>query len=132
MTRLGAQRGFSLIAAVFLITAAAVIAAAMAHLLTARSRTTVQNIHAAQAFYAAQSGLEIGIARALSGGCSGFPLSLDLDGYAVTVTCGADGVDEAGAAYAVYALDARARRGTVESSSLVSRRVAARVTAGPP
>ena len=125
------QRGFSLIAAIFLITAVAAIVAAMVATLSDRSRTSVQNLEASRAFYAAQSGIEVAVARALAGGCAAVPASLALEGFSLGIACSAEAVDEAGVGYAVYNLNATASAGDLTQSTYVSRRVRATVTDAP-
>jgi MSHA biogenesis protein MshP len=124
-----AQVGAALFSAVFLITAIALIALAISATVGERSITTAQNLQASRAYYAARSGLEVGVARALAGNCSA--ANFTLDGFAVAVTCAAQpGHDEAGTVYSTYLVTARATAGTLESSSFVSRRLTAQVTDG--
>jgi MSHA biogenesis protein MshP len=125
------QRGFAIIWALFLITAVAAAGAAMVTTLAARSRTTVQNLDAARAFYAAYSGLEIAAARALSGSCAN--ATETIEGFSVALSCtqSAD-VQEGASTYRVYTLAAIASRGSFASSSFVSRRLRATLTDAPP
>lgn len=122
------QRGLSLIAAIFLITAVAAITAAMVATMTARSRTTVQTLEASRAFYVAQSGIEVAAARALAAGCAAVPASLTLEGFQLALGCAATPVNEAGSAYNVYVLTATASRGDLGQSTYVYRRLRATMT----
>ena len=83
-----AQRGFGLVAALFLILVIAGVIAAMARLSVTQHSTTSLAIQQARAYEAAQAGLEWGIYRALvDGDCSPSKL-FTLDGMQVTVRCG--------------------------------------------
>ncbi|GIX39277.1 MAG: hypothetical protein KatS3mg128_0326 [Silanimonas sp.] len=122
------QHGFSLVAAVFVIAVALLIVLAAVLTLSARNRSTVQTLEASRALFAAQSGLDIAIARALSGGCGAVPASLAIEGFSVELGCVRTAVDEAPDSYGIYTLTARAQRGRFSDHSFVSRRVRATVT----
>jgi MSHA biogenesis protein MshP len=122
------QRGFSLVAAIFLVAIAVLILLAAVLTVSTRSRSTVQTLEASRALFAAQSGLEVAIARSLGGGCGAVPTSLSLEGFSVTLDCVATTVDEAPATYAIYTLTASAQRGRFSDQTFVSRRVRATVT----
>ncbi|WP_028770100.1 hypothetical protein [Silanimonas lenta] len=122
------QRGFSLVAAVFVIAVALLIVLAAVLTLGARNRSTVQALEASRALFAAQSGLDIAVARALSGGCGAVPASLAIEGFSVELGCTRTAVDEAPDNYGIYTLTARAQRGRFSDHSFVSRRVRAMVT----
>lgn len=127
MTRPTRQRGFSLVAAVFVIAIALLIVLAAVLTLSARNRSTVQALDASRALFAAQSGLDVAIARSLGGGCSAVPPSLDIEGFTVTLTCAPTPVDEAPNTYQIYTLTAVAQRGSFASNTFISRRVRATV-----
>lgn len=79
-----AQRGFGLVAALFVIVIIAGVIAAMARMAVTQNATTSLAIQQARAYQAARAGLEYGIARVLAGqSCTDF----DLDGFTVTVSC---------------------------------------------
>ena len=122
------QRGFSLVAAVFVIAIALLIVLAAVLTLSARNRSTVQALDASRALFAAQSGVDIAIARSLGGACGAVPASVDIEGFTVTLGCTATTVDEAPDTYAVYTLTAVAQRGSFASNTFISRRVRATVT----
>lgn len=122
------QRGFSLVAAVFVIAIALLIVLAAVLTLSARNRSTVQALEASRALFAAQSGVDIAIARSLGGGCGAVPASVDIEGYTVGLGCTATTVDEAPDSYAVYTLTANAQRGRFSDNTFISRRVRATVT----
>ena len=124
------QRGFSLIAAVFVIAIAMLIVLAAVLTLSARQRSTVQALEASRALFAAQSGLEVAIARSLAvggGGCAAVPASIDFEGFTVTLGCTATAVDEAPDSYSIFTLTAAAQRGRFSDHTFISRRVRATV-----
>jgi MSHA biogenesis protein MshP len=124
------QRGFAIVWALFLITAVAAAGAAMVATLASRSRTTVQNLDAARAYYAAYSGLEVMAARAVSGNCAN--ASETIEGFSVSLSCSQSAdQDEAGTTYRVYSISASASRGSFDASTFVSRRLRATVTDAP-
>ena len=125
---LNRQKGFSLVAAVFLIALALLILLAAVLTTSARSRSTVQALEASRALLAAQSGIEVAIARSLSGGCGSVPTSLTIEDFSVVVGCSATAVDEAPDTYTIYTLTAAAQRGRFSDSTFISRRVRATVT----
>lgn len=125
------QRGFNIIAAVFLITAVAVILGAMVTTMSARSRTTTLNYDASRAYYAARSGVEVAIARAVAAGCGAVPGTVTVDGFNVALGCNAVAADEAGVAYNVYTVTATAAAGNLNQPTFVSRELRATVTDAP-
>ena len=85
-----AQRGFGLVAALFLILVIAGVIAAMARLSVTQHSTTSLAIQQARAYQAAQAGLEWGIYRAVNGqdcNASTSFMALGLEGYGVQVKC---------------------------------------------
>jgi MSHA biogenesis protein MshP len=124
------QQGFAVIAAVFLITVIAAIALVLVSVTSSRSRTTVQNLEAARAYYAAYSGIQVAAARALAGNCSAVTTSIE--GFSVDLTCTAlSGQSEGSLTYSVYTVTSQARRGDWNSATYVSRRLRASVTDAP-
>jgi MSHA biogenesis protein MshP len=128
MTSRSRQRGFSLIAAVFVIAIALLIVLAAVLTLSARNRSTVQALDASRALFAAQSGIEVAIARSLAGECAAFPMTVAIEGFDVALTCNGIAVDEAPDSYRIYTLTASAQRGSFASNTFISRRVRATVT----
>ncbi|WP_437880153.1 pilus assembly PilX family protein [Pseudomonas sp. LRF_L74] len=79
------QRGFGLVAAMFLIIIVAAAIVLMSRLNVTQSATASLAIQQARAYQSARAGLEWGINRALaSQTCSG---SFSLDGFTIGVTC---------------------------------------------
>lgn len=126
------QRGFTLVAAIFLIAFAMLIVLAVVLTTSARSRSTVQALDASRALFAAQSGIEIAMARSLApgpgGGCTSFPATVAIEGFDVALTCTPTPVDEAPDLYAIFTLTATAQRGSFANHTFISRRVRATVT----
>lgn len=126
------QRGFSLIAAVFVVAIAMLIVLAAVLTLSARQRSTVQALEASRALFAAQSGIEVAMARSLAsgpgGGCAAVPTVVTIEGFEVALGCTETPVDEAPDTYAIYTLTAAAQRGSFANHTFISRRVRAVVT----
>lgn len=123
------QRGFSLIAAIFVVALALLVVLAAVLTLNARSRSTVQALDASRALAAANSGLEVAIARSLSGGCTALPPPpLTIEGFEVTLACTAFPADEAPLTYTIFRLTVSAQRGRFSDGTFVSRTVRATVT----
>ncbi|HEX7047358.1 MAG TPA: pilus assembly protein MshP [Gammaproteobacteria bacterium] len=80
------QHGFSLLAAIFLITVLAALGSCLVTISGVSHQTPVLALNGAQAYHAARSGLEWGIDRAINGGgaCNG---NVVLGRYTVTVVC---------------------------------------------
>lgn len=121
------QQGFSLVAAIFVIVIALLIVLAAVLTLSARNRSTVQALDASRALFAAQSGIEVAIARSLGGGCAAVPGSVNIEGFTVALGCTATAVDEAPDSYTIYTLTAAAQRGSFAANTFISRRVRATV-----
>jgi MSHA biogenesis protein MshP len=124
------QQGFALIAAVFLITVIAAIAFTLASISSSRGLTTVQNLEAARAYYAAYSGIQVAATRAIAGTCAN--ASVSIEGYTVDLGCTAlTGQSEGATTYSVYTVTSQARRGAWDEAVYVSRRLRASVTDAP-
>lgn len=111
------QRGFALVAAMFLIVVIALVIATMARLSSVQHGTSSLAIQQARAYQAARAGLEWGIARAVTTGlCSGGSPSLagsNLAEFTVTVSCAADShPDETGAPVQIFRITAEAENGS--------------------
>ncbi len=78
------ERGFGLVAALFLIVIIAAVIAVMWRLAATQSATNDMGLQQARAYQAARAGIEYGIARSLNGNAC---TSLALQGFAITVTC---------------------------------------------
>lgn len=82
------QRGFGLVAALFLILVVAAAIAAMARLATTQTATVSLGLQQARAYQAARAGLEWGVRRFLSGEDCNASFSLpEAGGFLVVVSC---------------------------------------------
>lgn len=127
-----AQRGVSLISAVFLITVLAGLGVVAVRVGTVESQTATGDLRAAQAFHAARSGAAWGARRALDAGWCGsssFTLSEGgAAGYDVTVSCASTNHTEGTEAVTVYVIDVLAEAGAYGGPDYVSRRLRIKVT----
>lgn len=122
------QRGFSLVAAIFVIAIALLIVLAAVLTLGARNRSTVQALDASRARFVARSAIDVAVARSLAAGCGAVPTNLVLEGFDVELSCSTWTVDEAPSTYRMYSLTAVASRGSFSANSFISRRVTATVS----
>lgn len=115
------QRGFALVAAMFLIVVIALVIATMARLSSVQHGTNSLAIQQARAYQAARAGLEWGVARAADVGlCSsdGRPSLAggNLAAFSVSVRCVAGShLDETGASVQVFRITSEAENGTPSS-----------------
>src|SRR5690606_39688153 len=85
------QRGFGLVAALFLILVIAGVIAAMARLAVTQHSTSSLALQQARAYQAARAGLEWGMYRVLVDDACPASEQFNVSGFAVTVACRADG-----------------------------------------
>ena len=125
-------RGFSLVAALFLIVVVAALGAVAMRAVVSHQHVTHLALLGARALEAARTGIEWGGYRALGGGaCVSGTLNLSegaLAGFTVEVACSATSHTEAGSPVTIYTLTSLARSGTYGTPDYVSRRVRARIT----
>jgi type II secretory pathway pseudopilin PulG len=124
------QRGAALFIGIFLITVIVVVAAAVA--LTSATQHTGQARAAAaeQAWYAALARLESEIPNLLAASACPTGGNETLFGYATSFSCEREEVAEGGATYAVYSLEATARRGNLGDAIFVRRTLRSQVSDG--
>ena len=125
------QRGFSLVAALFLLVVLGALGAVAVRLTGVQQQTVTLSLQGARAFAAARTGVEWGIYRALNGSCGAATLNLTeggLTGFSVAVSCAASTHTEGAATTTVYSVEAFARSGIYGTPDYVSRRVRATVT----
>jgi MSHA biogenesis protein MshP len=129
------QRGFALVAAIFLIVVLALLGIFLVRVSGVQNQTVNIALLGARAFEAARTGIEWGAFQALdSASCTTTTLNLTeggLDGFDVDVTCTSSTHTETGDTYNVYLLDVEARAGTYGTPDYVSRRMQASVTDAP-
>jgi MSHA biogenesis protein MshP len=129
---LAAQRGFSLVSAIFLLVVLAGLGVYAVRINTMQTQGVTEALRAAQAFHAARSGVAWGAHRALSGGsCATTTLNLSeggTAGFRVTVTCSQSLHTEGVTPVTVYVFDVRAEAGSYGGPDYVSRRLQAKIT----
>jgi MSHA biogenesis protein MshP len=126
------QRGFSLVAAIFLIVVLAGLGMVAVRINTLQQQGVTEALRAAQAFHAARSGVAWATYRALSANaCAPATLSLTeggTAGFRVSVTCSVSTHTEGSTTVRVYVFDVRAEAGAYGGPDYVSRRLQAKVT----
>ncbi len=132
--RIRLQRGFSLVAAVFLIAALALLGTTMFFLGVLERETVSAAIQGARAYHAARSGVEAGLflAVSVSGpstcGTSNYNLTADgLNGFNVAVNCSATLHRELATNYSVFVITSTATTGSFGSPDYIERML--RITA---
>jgi MSHA biogenesis protein MshP len=130
-----AQRGFSLVAALFLIVVLATLGTFAIRAGLGQQQTVNLAVLGSRALEAARTGIEWGAQRALVGGvCANTTLNLTegtLNGFTVQVTCVVTNHAEAGGTYQVYTFTSLAQSGVYGTNDYVSRSVRARFTNAP-
>jgi MSHA biogenesis protein MshP len=123
-----AQKGFSLIGALFLLIIIGALLLVLARTIAVEDRESILSVLSNQAYFAARSGMDWASVSALNGSCGNS--SLTLEGFSVTTTCSATtGIDEGtGTTYNVYALTSVATKGSKTTGTLVSRTLRGSVT----
>jgi MSHA biogenesis protein MshP len=125
------QRGFTLIAALFILLGLAVFGSYLLSMSTVQSMNSALVLKGSRGFQAASSGIEWGIARAAAGNCSGSTsFTVPGTGFSVSVSCQAQSFSEGGSNYNVYRLVSLAESGSYGSEDYVSRSLETKVT-GP-
>lgn len=110
------QRGFALVAAMFLIIVVALLVAAMSRLSSDQHGGNSLAIQQARAYQAARAGLEWGISHVLNAGsCSSSEVSMaggGLSEFTVSLTCSSTSyTDDDGSGLTIYRLTAQAQNG---------------------
>ena len=130
----GRQRGFALVAAIFLIVVLSSLGVYMVRISGIQHQTVNVALLGARAFHAARTGVEWGVYQALDGNCTTQTLNLTeggLDGFDVDVTCSSTSHTETGDTYNIFVIDVEARAGTYGTPDYVSRRSHATLTDAP-
>ena len=140
------QRGFALVAAVFIVVVLALLGIMMVTIGGMQRATTSAAVQGARAYHAARAGVEWGIYQALNtvpGTMCGLnpvtvttgPFSLSaagLNGFSVTVLCTYTGHREGPAPnYNVYVVTSTATSGNFGDVDYVSRRIQVTATSAP-
>jgi MSHA biogenesis protein MshP len=129
---MNAQRGFSLISAIFLLVVLAALGVYAVRINTLQQQTVTAGLRASQAFQAARTGVAWGAYRALAtSACVSGTLNLTegaTAGFSVTVTCSQSTHTEGASTVRVYVFDVRAEAGAYGGPDYVSRRLQTKIT----
>jgi len=129
---MNAQRGFSLISAIFLLVVLAALGVYAVRINTLQQQTVTAGLRAAQAFQAARTGVSWGAYRALdTDACVSGTLNLTegaTAGFRVTVQCSESSHVEGTSTVHVYVFDVRAEAGAYGGPDYVSRRLQTKIT----
>lgn len=124
-----AQRGFSIVTAIFLLVVLAAMGAFMVTFSTVQHVTSAQDVQGVRAYQAARAGIEWGAYQAVrNASCVGSTtlptLGGTLAGFAVTVLCTASGpYTEGSTAVSIYLITSTASQGTVGGITFVERQL---------
>ena len=128
----GRQRGFALVAAIFLIVVLASLGTYIVRISGMQHQTVNVTLLGSRAFQAARVGVEWAAFQALdSAACTTTTLTLTeggLDGFDVDVTCTSSSHTETGNTYNIFNIDVEARAGVYGNPDYVSRRMQASLT----
>lgn len=141
----GNQRGFALVAAVFIVVVLALLGIMMVTIGGMQRATTSAAVQGARAYHAARAGVEWGIFQALNnrvptcGAAASTPTTNNfnlgvagLDGFAVSVVCSYTDHRERSDDFFVFVVTATATSGAFGEADHVSRRIQVTVTSAPP
>jgi MSHA biogenesis protein MshP len=131
---MNAQRGFSLVSAIFLLVVLAALGVYAVRINTLQQQTVTAGLRAAQAFQAARTGVSWGAYRALAtDACVSGTLNLTegaTGGFRVGVQCTQSTHTEGADTVCVYVFDVRAEAGAYGGPDYVSRRLQTKITDG--
>lgn len=118
------ESGFSIVTAIFLLVALALLGAFMLSLSSTQQVTTAQDVQGSQAFRAARTGLDWAISGVQAAAACPTASAPTVEGYTVTIACTSKTYDEAGTTRKIYWLESTATRGgAVGGIGYVERRV---------
>lgn len=140
MKNQASHKGFTLIAAIFLLVVVAALVVYMVNLRVVQQTTLVYGVQGARAIQAARSGIEWGTSRSLATGVCpaattlNFPAGVTaLRDFSVDLTCNQSTHTEAAAPpITVFQLTATARTGVYGTLDFVQRIIRATVSQSPP
>jgi MSHA biogenesis protein MshP len=130
------QRGFSLVASIFILVVLGLLGAAMVTINSVQHTTVAQALQAAHAYEAARAGVEWATHRVVNDGAcvaNGNIALTDpvLAGFQVTMNCASTSHQETNRCFNVYHLRASAQRSVLGNIDFVSRQIEAKVTDAP-
>ena len=98
------QRGFAIVAAIFLLVVLAALGAFMVTFSNTQNLTSAQDIQGSRAYWAAHSGCSwaIGTISSAPTACPASPTVFNVDGFAVSVTCDLKSYDEGGVTKRIF------------------------------
>jgi MSHA biogenesis protein MshP len=137
MSRTHRQRGFTLIAAIFLLVVVAALVGFITNIRVVQQTTLVYGVQGARAMQAARSGIEWGIHESIvNGSCAAstnFTIARPtLDNFTIEVQCGATTHTEGVTPITTYRLTSIASAGVFGSLDYVQRGIQATVSLDPP
>jgi len=121
-----AQRGFAIVAALFLIVTLAALGAFMVTLSNTQHLTSAQDVQGSRAYWAARAGLEWGISS-VAASCPISPTTFTVNTFSVAVTCAQQTYTEASTTINIFKLTSVASIGTVGSLGFIERSVSASI-----
>ncbi|HUW29962.1 MAG TPA: hypothetical protein VMV97_15315 [Sulfuriferula sp.] len=127
-----AQRGFAIVAAIFLVVVLAALGAFMLTFSSVQHITSAQDIQGARAYQAARTGIEWGAYQVLQKSSCTPSTSLTPGGtqagFSVTVQCNSfPSTTEGGNVVAMYQITSTASQGTLGSATYVERQLQATI-----
>ncbi|MDO9365876.1 MAG: hypothetical protein Q7T58_06020 [Methylotenera sp.] len=120
------QRGFAIIAAIFLLVVLAALGAFMVTFSNTQHLTSAQDVQGSRAYWAARAGLDWGIAGTTAT-CPASPTTLSVNSFSVVVTCELKTYPEASTTISIYNVTSVASTGSVGSLSFIERSVSASI-----
>lgn len=127
-----AQRGFAIVAAIFLVVVLAALGAFMLTFSSVQHITSAQDVQGTRAYQAARTGIEWGAYQVLINSSCPSPTSLipggTQAGFSVTVQCAPFGpYTEGGNTVNMYQITSTASQGTLGSATYVERQLQATI-----
>jgi MSHA biogenesis protein MshP len=125
------QRGFAVIAGVFLLVILSLLGAMMVTLFTTQQATAAQDTLGSEAYQAAAAGIQTGVYQVtVLASCPAITTlntlsAAELAQFTVIVTCASTGYTENGAAVTIFQITSTATRGIIGSAGYVERRLTA-------
>jgi MSHA biogenesis protein MshP len=121
------QRGFVLVAAIFLLVVLAALGAFMVSFSNTQHLTSAQDVQGSRAYWAARAGVEWAVSRInTSSGCTNPPTSIN--GFTLAIACPSQAYAEGGSTKTVFAITSVASTGGgVGSLGYIERSLSATV-----
>lgn len=120
------QRGFAIIAAIFLLVVLAALGAFMVTFSNTQHLTSAQDVQGSRAYWAARAGLEWGIASTTAT-CPTSPTTLSVNSFNVIVTCALQTYPEGSATINIFRITSVASTGTIGNVGFIERSVSASI-----